>query len=190
MTRSCTRPPYGPVEGNGRPPFVNPMGVRSMTTGFCDQIQANRHQDEPQAPRSDPAEIRALGTPRRGSSSKCGPSSSPVIVDHADWPPADRAHTELARRRAGGGPSNRSANVLRFCTVAARRNSSRAPERPRSRMHSTPCKSSSGQGASRRVCAGRATGGRHLSGEASPCKNGARAMSTPHFGGLQRLRLV
>src|SRR4051812_31585617 len=99
MTRSCTRPPYGPVEGNGRPPFVNPMGARSMTTGFCDQIQANRHQDEPQAPRSDPAEIRALGTPRRGSSSKCGPSSSPVIVDHADWPPADRAHTELARRR-------------------------------------------------------------------------------------------
>jgi len=36
----------------------------------------------------------------------------------------------------GGGPSRRSAMVLRFCTMAARWNSSRAPERPRSRMRS------------------------------------------------------
>src|SRR5271154_2155226 len=43
---------------------------------------------------------------------------------------------DAARRVAGGGPRIRSAMVLRFCTVAARRNSSRAPERPRSRMRS------------------------------------------------------
>src|SRR4051812_4950442 len=35
-----------------------------------------------------------------------------------------------------GGPRNLSASVLRFCTMAARWNSSRAPERPRSRMRS------------------------------------------------------
>jgi hypothetical protein len=43
-----------------------------------------------------------------------------------------------ARVRFGGGPSIRSASVLRFCTMAARWNSSRAPERPRSRMRSKP----------------------------------------------------
>src|SRR5215475_6376362 len=35
-----------------------------------------------------------------------------------------------------GGASNRSAMVLRFCTMAARWNSSRAPERPLSRFSS------------------------------------------------------
>src|SRR5205814_8298343 len=33
-------------------------------------------------------------------------------------------------RRAGGGPRIRSESVLRFCTIAARWNSSRAPESP------------------------------------------------------------
>jgi hypothetical protein len=37
-----------------------------------------------------------------------------------------------------GGPSGRSAMVLRFCTMAARWNSSRAPERPLSRIRSKP----------------------------------------------------
>jgi hypothetical protein len=43
-----------------------------------------------------------------------------------------------ARVRFLGGSSIRSASVLRFCTMAARWNSSRAPERPRSRMRSKP----------------------------------------------------
>jgi hypothetical protein len=43
-----------------------------------------------------------------------------------------------ARVRFGGGLSIRSARVLRFCTMAARWNSSRAPERPRSRIRSKP----------------------------------------------------
>ena len=43
-----------------------------------------------------------------------------------------------ARVRFGGGPSIRSAMVFKFCTIAARWNSSRAPERPRSRMRSKP----------------------------------------------------
>ena len=43
-----------------------------------------------------------------------------------------------ARVRFGGGPSVRSARVFRFCTMAARWNSSRAPERPRSRIRSKP----------------------------------------------------
>jgi hypothetical protein len=37
-----------------------------------------------------------------------------------------------------GGPRILSASVLRFCAMAARWNSSRAPERPRSRMRSKP----------------------------------------------------
>jgi hypothetical protein len=42
-----------------------------------------------------------------------------------------------ARVRSGGGPSIQSAMVFKFCTIAARWNSSRAPERPRSRIRST-----------------------------------------------------
>lgn len=38
----------------------------------------------------------------------------------------------------GGGRNRRSAIVLRFCTMAARWNSSRAPLKPRSRMRSKP----------------------------------------------------
>src|SRR5262245_37471773 len=41
-----------------------------------------------------------------------------------------------ARVRSGGGSSIRIAMVFKFCTIAARWNSSRAPERPRSRMRS------------------------------------------------------
>jgi CMP-2-keto-3-deoxyoctulosonic acid synthetase len=37
---------------------------------------------------------------------------------------------------AGGGGQTRFARVLRFCTIAARWNSSRAPERPRRRIRS------------------------------------------------------
>ena len=38
-----------------------------------------------------------------------------------------------------GGPSRRSAIVLRFCTIATRWNSLRAPVRPRRRIRSKPC---------------------------------------------------
>jgi hypothetical protein len=37
-----------------------------------------------------------------------------------------------------GGPRILRASVLRFCTMAARWNSSRAPERPRSRVRANP----------------------------------------------------
>ena len=47
-------------------------------------------------------------------------------------------YTANAGFHSGGGPRVRSASVLRFCTMAARWNSSRAPERPRSRMRSKP----------------------------------------------------
>ena len=40
--------------------------------------------------------------------------------------------------RSDGGPSSWSAMVFRFCTMAARWNSSRAPQRPRSRIRSKP----------------------------------------------------
>src|SRR5215813_12236830 len=51
---------------------------------------------------------------------------------------ADAVDTPHAGAGWGGGPISRSAMVLRFCTMAARWNSSRAPERPLSRMRSKP----------------------------------------------------
>jgi hypothetical protein len=48
------------------------------------------------------------------------------------------AHAMDAGRDARGGPSDRSARVLRFCMIAARWNSSRAPERPLSLIRSKP----------------------------------------------------
>src|SRR6202043_2416924 len=62
--------------------------------------------------------------------------------------PPDRRTPELtcqasyaidAHTRSVGGPRRRSAIVLRFCTIAARGNSSRAPVRPRKRIRSKPC---------------------------------------------------
>ncbi len=47
-------------------------------------------------------------------------------------------HASDAGLGAVGGPRARSAKVLRFWTMAARWNSSRAPERPLSRMRSKP----------------------------------------------------
>jgi hypothetical protein len=46
------------------------------------------------------------------------------------------AHTTRAAAMFGGGRQMRIASVLRFCTIAARWNSSRAPESPLSRMRS------------------------------------------------------
>src|SRR5262245_30099182 len=48
----------------------------------------------------------------------------------------NRCHTTRAKAGAGGGRNSRPASILRFCTMAARWNSSRAPERPRSRRRS------------------------------------------------------
>jgi hypothetical protein len=48
------------------------------------------------------------------------------------------AHATDAAVRSGGWRTRRRASVLRFCTMAARWNSSRAPERPRSRSRSKP----------------------------------------------------
>ena len=48
---------------------------------------------------------------------------------------SDATHASVG---SGGGPSSRRAMVLRFCTMAARWNSSRAPESPLSRMRSKP----------------------------------------------------
>src|SRR5262245_57159523 len=52
------------------------------------------------------------------------------------WP--SNAYATDLRARSGGGPRIRSASVLRFCTMAARWNSSRAPDSPRRRMRSKP----------------------------------------------------
>jgi len=62
--------------------------------------------------------------------------SSGVEVDATTDPYATDATN--AGFPSGGGPRILSASVLRFCTMAARWNSSRAPERPRSRMRSKP----------------------------------------------------
>jgi class 3 adenylate cyclase len=48
------------------------------------------------------------------------------------------SHDAEASWGVTGGPMERSAKVLRFCTIAARWNSSRAPDSPRSRMRSNP----------------------------------------------------
>jgi hypothetical protein len=53
------------------------------------------------------------------------------------WRSLDRSlvsHAAGANWGVTGGPMERSAKVLRFCTIAARWNSSRAPDSPRSRM--------------------------------------------------------
>lgn len=60
------------------------------------------------------------------------------LVSGVDVDAATDAYANNARVRFGGGPSIRSAIVFKFCTIAARWNSSRAPERPRSRMRSKP----------------------------------------------------
>ena len=48
------------------------------------------------------------------------------------------SHATDVAARSGGGQTSRKAIVLRFWTMAARWNSSRAPERPRSRNRSKP----------------------------------------------------
>ena len=50
----------------------------------------------------------------------------------------NRRDATHAQAGCGGGRMRRRASVLRFCTMAARWNSSRAPERPRSRSRSNP----------------------------------------------------
>src|ERR1039458_6002226 len=49
---------------------------------------------------------------------------------------ATHAHATHAAWTFGGGRQTWPASVLRFCTMAARWNSSRAPERPRKRIRS------------------------------------------------------
>src|SRR5438105_4162018 len=65
--------------------------------------------------------------------------SSPLgrMTDAANpAPETTDIHTTHIACAAGGGRQIRFARVLRFCTVAARWNSSRAPERPRRRIRS------------------------------------------------------
>ena len=64
--------------------------------------------------------------------------ASPLRGLGLDAHATNRCNATHARVGCGGGRMRRRASVLRFCTIAARWNSSLAPDRPRRRMRSKP----------------------------------------------------